>query len=281
MISLTGLLAATSLLAQQPLAPLPTAPPVVVPPVPHMPAEPLSLDSAIKWDAERKEQTVPSGTPTANFTFNLTNVSDQVVIIESVRTSCGCTVASLPEQPWKIVPGTNGQISASMNLAGKTGTTVKTLTVTASGNLTKVLYVQATILPPAAPAAAMTPMDREANQKLAIADRQAVFKGECANCHVVPAKGLFSQALYDKACGICHEAANRATMVANLHAIPQETNAEFWRNWIAHGKPGTLMPAFSLADGGILSDEQITSLVNYLVVAIPSKPGAVPTAAAK
>ena len=273
MCSLTGLLAATDLRAQQEIAPLPVAPPVVVPSLPHMPPEPLTLDGLIKWDAERKEVTVPSGTPTANFTFNLTNASAEVVTIESARTSCGCTVASLPSQPWKIAPGTGGQISASMNLAGKTGTTVKTITVTATGGLTKVLYVQSTIMPPAA-AASMTAMDREANQKLAIADRQGVFKGDCASCHAVPTKGLFSQALYDKACGICHEAEHRATMVPNLHAITQETNAEFWKNWIAHGKPGTLMPAFSLPDGGVLSDEQITSLVNYLVVAIPSKPAA-------
>ena len=34
------------------------------------------------------------------------------------------------------------------------------------------------------------------------------------------------------------------------------------------------MPAFAISEGGILSDEQITSLVNYLTTAIPSKPAA-------
>jgi mono/diheme cytochrome c family protein len=66
-------------------------------------------------------------------------------------------------------------------------------------------------------------------------------------------------------------------MVPDLYKIAQETNAEFWKNWIAHGKPGTVMPAFSIAEGGILSDEQINSLVTYLVATIPSKP-AVPAA---
>src|ERR1022692_246305 len=154
---------------------------------------------------------------------------------------------------------------------GKSGTTVKTINVV-SDKGSKMLYVQTTILPAAAPTQALTAMDRESNQKLAIADRQAVFKGDCARCHAQPALNKFGQPLYVAVCGVCHESEHRATMVANLHAIPQETNAEFWQNWIAHGKPGTLMPAFAIADGGILTDEQINSLVTYLVATIPSKP---------
>ena len=34
-------------------------------------------------------------------------------------------------------------------------------------------------------------------------------------------------------------------MVPDLHALKTPTNVEFWRIWIAHGKPGSLMPAFS------------------------------------
>jgi len=273
MICLAGLIAARGLLAQPVPAPAPppsaVSLPVQVPPAPVVAPQP-SLDDLLKWDADRKELTVPHGTASAPFIFSLTNVSKEVVTIHATSTSCGCTVASLPEQPWRLAPGTNGQISAAMNLAGKSGTTVKTITVaTDKGN--KVLYVQATILPALA-MAQMTDADREKNQKLAIADRQAVFKGECASCHAEPAKAKFGQPLFTAVCGVCHEAEHRATMVPDLHKIAQPTNAEYWRNWITHGKAGTLMPAFSLADGGILNEEQINSLVNYLVVAIPSKP---------
>jgi len=38
-----------------------------------------------------------------------------------------------------------------------------------------------------------------------------------------------------------------------------------------HGKPGSLMPAFSSAEGGPLNDVQINSLAAYLNAAIPSK----------
>jgi mono/diheme cytochrome c family protein len=81
--------------------------------------------------------------------------------------------------------------------------------------------------------------------------------------------------LYDKACGICHEAAHRATMVTDLRTkVPN--NAEYWKFSIVHGKPGTLMPAFSQAEGGPLSDAQIASLVEYLVKEYPTeKPKAV------
>jgi len=117
----------------------------------------------------------------------------------------------------------------------------------------------------------MSAMDREANQKLAIADRQGVFRNDCARCHAEPAKGKLEQPLFTAVCGVCHEAEHRATMVTDLKTLKYPTTPEIWRNWITHGKPGSLMPAFAMAEGGPLTDEQITSLVNYLVAAIPSK----------
>jgi mono/diheme cytochrome c family protein len=60
-------------------------------------------------------------------------------------------------------------------------------------------------------------------------------------------------------------------MVADLHTLKTPTNEDFWRTWIAHGKPGSLMPAFSTAEGGPLNDMQIASLAAYLNAAIPSR----------
>ena len=42
------------------------------------------------------------------------------------------------------------------------------------------------------------------------------------------------------------------------------TNLDFWKTMIAFGKPHTMMPGFARAQGGPLSDEQITSLAAYL-----------------
>jgi mono/diheme cytochrome c family protein len=270
-----------------PPAPPVAAQPVVVPPPATLqppPATPMApppqpaLENFIAFDAEQKAVSVTNGTIAAQFTFNLTNVSSADVTINFVQTSCGCTVAKLPSNPWKMAPNEHGEISATMQLAGTPpgGTKIKTLTVnTDKGN--KALYVKATVLPDAAP---MTEMDRTNAQKIALADRQAVFKGDCARCHVTPAKDAAGQDkmgkdLYTAVCGVCHEAEHRASFVADLHHLPEPTNAEFWKNWVAHGKPGTLMPAFAKTEGGILSDAQIASLTQYLTETIPSHPATI------
>jgi cytochrome c553 len=117
----------------------------------------------------------------------------------------------------------------------------------------------------------MSDADRAHGVAAAKIDRQAVFKNDCATCHVKPGEGKYGKALYDAVCAICHEAEHRATMVPDLHAIKTATNEQFWQTWIAHGKPGSFMPAFSTADGGPLSDMQIANLAAYLDSAIPSQ----------
>ena len=239
------------------------------PPAPVAPAAvPPSLDNFLVFDALIKEYTAKAGEAQGQFTFSLTNISSENVTVNFVQTSCGCTVARLPSQPWTLAPGDHGEISATMNIAGHTGTVAKTLTVNTDKGL-KVLSVKSVILPAPAP---MSAMNREENQKIAMADRQAVFKGDCAACHVEPAKNKMGHELYAAACGICHEGEHRNPMVPDLHALKEPTNPEFWKNWILHGKPGTLMPAFAQTDGGFLTEAQIASLINYLSASIPPKP---------
>lgn len=265
--------------AQQP-PPTPTVVPAVPPPATLQPPpvapngnQPASLDKFLAFDAGEKDVEATNGTPAAQFSFNLTNISSGDVIINFVQTSCGCTVAKLPSTPWKIAANEHGEIAATMQLGGVPpgGTKMKTLTVNTDKGI-RVLYVKATVL-----AAVMSEMDRTNAQKMAMADRQAVFKGDCARCHVEPAKDVAGRQkmgpdLYAAVCGICHDAEHRASFVPDLHHLTEPTNPDFWKNWIMHGKPGTLMPAFAVAEGGILSDQQITSLVEYLTVTIPSHP---------
>jgi Protein of unknown function (DUF1573) len=70
------------------------------------------------------------------------------VIITEVQTSCGCTTMKIPTLPWTIVPGTNGQIAVTVNLAGESSTVLKTVDVVTDKG-TKVLTVKAGTLPPA------------------------------------------------------------------------------------------------------------------------------------
>ncbi len=86
-------------------------------------------DSVLAWDATIKEYIAKPRETEAQFTFKLTNLSPSKITIQSVTTSCGCTVAKLPAVPWVMGPRTNGQIQATMKLAGRSGIVMKTLTV--------------------------------------------------------------------------------------------------------------------------------------------------------
>ncbi len=249
-----------------PTNPAVTTPPVYVPDTSHA-SEPLG-NGVLVWDNTMKETNAPANASSAYFVFSFTNVSPGNVVILNVHTSCGCTTAQLPPLPWTLPAGTNSQIGVNVNFAGKSGTLLKTVTIT-SDKGTQTLMVKINILPPVTQT--LTDADRARGIEISKADRQAVFRGDCATCHVKPGQGKYGKLLFDADCAICHEGEHRATMVPDLHAIKVPTNAEFWQTWISHGKPGSLMPAFSTTDGGPLSDMQIASLASYLNATIPSQ----------
>jgi mono/diheme cytochrome c family protein len=223
----------------------------------------------LAWSAEAQEYQAKAGEMAAHFTFFVTNVSTQTVVIHSLTRACGCTEAKLPEQPWQLAPGTNGPITATIDLRGKSGRISKPLTVNSSAG-SKVLWLNVTM--PVAPAGAGSfNMERDRNIELARANRQVVFTGECAKCHAEPTAGKLGQDLYVAGCAICHDAEHRAAMVPDLHALMHPTNAAYWKEWITFSRPGSLMPAFGKDHGGPLSEEQIGSLITYLVAAIPGR----------
>ena len=99
-----------------------------------MPAEPSASKSSILppneekdlvLDAASKQQTVKPGQESCVFVFAVKNVSKSPITIVQVRTSCGCTVATLPSKPWTIAPGAGGEIKLTLDLRGKTGTVSK------------------------------------------------------------------------------------------------------------------------------------------------------------
>ncbi|MEI9864781.1 MAG: DUF1573 domain-containing protein [Limisphaerales bacterium] len=247
-------------------APVATTPAVYVPDMSHV-GDALP-DGILAWDALMKSTEAAADQAQAHFTFSLTNVSTGNLAIVSVHPSCGCTTAQLPPMPWIITPGMDGQINLTVNLAGKSGTLFKTVTI-ATDKGSKTLSLQIKILPPVV--RTLSDADRMRGMELAKADRQAVFKNDCVSCHVKPGEGKYGKVLYDAVCAICHEAEHRASMVPDLRALKTPTNEQFWQVWIAHGKPGSLMPAFATTEGGPLNDMQIASLAAYLNVTIPSR----------
>lgn len=254
--------------------PAAVAPPAALPPS-FTPADP----NALKWDADTKEYSAKTGEAEAKFVFWFTNVSSSEVMINSLRTSCGCTVAKLPSQPWHVPPGSNGPVDVTVNLAGKSGLIAKGVTVETSVGV-KQLTVRCNI-PNTAPGAlpvmasgTMADTDRLKNMQQALADRQVVFKNpECAKCHSEPAKGKTDGRLvYAAVCSTCHNSHLRAAMVPDLRTLPHPTDADHWRKWITYGRAGSMMPAFAEAEGGPLNQQQIDSLVDFMVKAFPSRP---------
>lgn len=215
------------------------------------------------FDAETKQYDAKPGETIAPFTFNLTNVWTNEITIVQVHASCGCTTAKLPATPWHIPPGGSGEVGAQVNLAGKMGLVTKTLTFfTSVGN--RIVTLKVNIPPAGTGLAGMSVADRKAAMAMAAANPQAIFKGDCAKCHVDKGAKTFGQDLFAADCGICHESSHRDSAVPDLHAMKQPTNLEYWKAMIIFGKPHTMMPAFARAQGGPLSDEQITSLAAYL-----------------
>ena len=250
-------------------APVIASQPVAVTPAP--PTTPLS-SSVLAWDAELKSVDVFVGDTACHLDYSFTNLSSDEVVILNLHPGCGCTTTEHPALPWTNAPGASGRIPVNVNLSGKTitpGAQFKTLNVTTDHGI-KTLTFRINVQPVQLPA--LSDAERARDLEAAKADRQALFQGDCATCHVKPAAGKYSKALYDAACGICHEGEHRSPLVPDLQALKVPTNVDFWRTWIAHGKPGTLMPAFAKSDGGPLEDPQIVNLATYLNFVIPYHP---------
>lgn len=218
------------------------------------------------WSSEHLETTTTNNQGTAEYRFGVTNGSDAEVVIDHVKPSCTCTTATMPSQPWHLLPHTGGEVKVSVNLFGKSGTFDKTVGVYFADSNTPPKFLRVTVKMP------NRQVMRDQNSKLAQADRQAVFKGDCAVCHAEPAKSVSGHALYRQVCGICHDARPRASAVPDLHLINHPTDYDYWRTNIANGKPGTMMPAFAAGQGGPLSDAQIDDLARDCLRAMPYIP---------
>jgi mono/diheme cytochrome c family protein len=227
-----------------------------------------SQEGPLVWDSIKKDYTAEKGDISAHLFFIATNISAGTITVDDVKTSCGCTAARLPSRPWVLAPGQSGRVDVAVDLRGKTGTLIKTVMVR-FGNTTMELLIEVTIPPGWTNGLAPEMADRLWNMEVAKTDRQAVFRNDCAKCHLIPAFGKSGEQLFHVACGICHESPHRASMVPDLATLKKEVPDNYWREIVAHGKAGTLMPGFAARDGGPLSEPQISSLVDYLQTHFP------------
>ena len=245
-----------------------------------LPAWAATNAAPLAWDAISKDYTAQPGELAAHLYFAATNVSTQTVVIDSTKTSCGCTAAKMPATPWVLAPGEGGRLGIAVDLRGKTGTFWKTIEVQ-STNAAKILTVHITVPPGTTNTLDPQMADRLWNREVAASDSRAIFRNECARCHFVPATARYAGNLFQAVCANCHESPRRATMVPDLRTLDRDYTPVYWKNIITHGKPGTFMPAFAAAEGGPLDDQQINTLIDFLLIKYhkPRKPAAVPPTA--
>src|SRR4051812_42893330 len=70
----------------------------------------------LKWDNPEQTFTAKPAERIVVAKYRFTDTGDTPVTIDSVRTSCGCTTASLPRKEYQ--PGESGEIEARFDLAG-------------------------------------------------------------------------------------------------------------------------------------------------------------------
>lgn len=230
-------------------------------------AQSTSKPKALEFDAVLKEYDAAEGETDAPFTFSLKNISSDVVSINRVRTSCGCTVAKVPAEPWILQPDEGGSFEVAVNLAGKSGRITKSVFVETEAR-TYPLTVRVNIPGGSQPAGRPAMTDRQRNQLIALRQPQAIFLNDCAACHATPGEGKHGKELYQAVCAICHDSHNRAAMVPDLKNLNHPTSRTHWEKWITEGRKGTMMPAFHKDKHGPLDQEQIDSLVDYLTETI-------------
>ena len=246
----------------------------VAPPTPPPDLQLIPPPGPLTWDPPSQYHTATNGEVGARFTFKVVNNTSAEVVITDVSTSCGCTVAQMPSNPWRLTPHETNKLEAVVDLRDKTGVLsppgviYKHIYVT-STNGTNDLTIAITIMGGMTNNLTPAEMARLWGQQLASVDHQAVFKTDCVRCHLVPAFGKTGEELFHTTCGICHESEHRATMVPDLSALKTGIDTNYWRNWVTYGKAGTLMPGFAATLGGPLDDAQIDSLVEFLPKQFP------------
>ena len=227
-----------------------------------------SIDGILTWDAIAKVHHAKLNELDIGFEFRFQNKTGGQIRIKRADSSCGCTVARLPNLPWIITAGQKGGIPVTMDVRGKSGVITKIITIVTDKGIIP-LKARVVIGNTSKTLTKRSKEERAANLRAAALNRQAIFQGKCADCHVKPTIGKRGKQLYATACGICHEAKNRAPFVPDLRPLANGKDKQYWQEWTAKSKPNTLMPAFAKEHGGSLDERQIKTLVAYLVRIFP------------
>jgi hypothetical protein len=86
-----------------------------------------SARAELQWEQTSVELRPAFNDKQAVAHFKYENVGNTPIHFKSVHASCGCTTAQTQNE--QVAPGQKGEITATFNIGGRTGTQVKTVTV--------------------------------------------------------------------------------------------------------------------------------------------------------
>lgn len=86
-----------------------------------------SAHAQLRWEQTEIELHPKASDAEAIANFKYENKGSNVINIKNVRSSCGCTVASLKKN--EVAPGEKGEVTATFKIGGRTGIQQKTVTV--------------------------------------------------------------------------------------------------------------------------------------------------------
>ncbi len=107
-----------------------------------------SVQAQLAWEQQQIELHPKAGDAEAVANFRYQNKGTKPIRINNVRSSCGCTVASLKKS--EVAPGEKGEVTATFKIGGRTGVQQKTVTVETDDPAQPVtnLLLKAVIEPP-------------------------------------------------------------------------------------------------------------------------------------
>ena len=89
----------------------------------------------LKWENQEQTFNAKSDQKSIVAHYKFTNNGTDVVKIDGVKTSCGCTTAALSKTEY--APGESGEIDATFNFGGRVGPQEKAIVVTVAGSSDK------------------------------------------------------------------------------------------------------------------------------------------------
>ncbi|MBT3235836.1 MAG: DUF1573 domain-containing protein [Bdellovibrionales bacterium] len=169
----------------------------------------------------------------------LNSLLNQKLTILSLHSSCGCTLLEMPQR--EIMPHGSSTLTISMDTSAK------------KGNFLKVIEMENNLLPDPIIIVLTGEVTHNAGK---MTNPQVMFKGRCKNCHAPNnISKLNGKPLYQNVCLMCHQ---KGIKLKKLTANKIKTI-------ISSGVKDSSMAAFAKSKKGILTQEQIDSLTNYLL----------------